>query len=152
MHEVQQQFVWLQPKDQSPSNWIFFETKRGRLKKSEACSQISCSVCGKFDELEALQSLESLPISVNTKSDYTLTNDGIIVVSNRMRSIIEEHFPNSLKFLQDRRMSRALDMPKHAYFLLSIPCRTWMPIAFSQLTFLLNDCVFEHSGYLVPID
>ncbi len=79
----------MQPKDQRKCSWAFFKGSRG-VTKSDVCERLSCTKCGKFDELEVLRrDIVQLPIKFASKDDYIASEDGVIFVSDKLKDLLK---------------------------------------------------------------
>ena len=104
-------YYWLAPKDQRVNNWILHrEHSITGVELREQYRGLRCEKCNKLDELAALELGIDDQTRIRSRSDYLITDDGFICVSNLTRHVIETNGVHGVYFriLSDDRYAIAL--------------------------------------------
>lgn len=92
---------WLVPKDQRNNNWVFFtESVDTGASLRDEYQSLRCHECGKIDELAAILSGISTGVKIRSKSDYLITDDGLVCTRHSLQSLLSELLPGQLQFIR----------------------------------------------------
>ena len=84
-------YYWLAPKDQRNYNWLFYEeSNETGIKLRSQYTHLLCWKCRKLDELAAVAIGLDRGVKIRSKSDYLMTDDGLICVSARGQQILAQ--------------------------------------------------------------
>jgi hypothetical protein len=93
-------FFWLSPRDQRHNNWIFYkESARAGVRLREELLSLQCPKCRKIDELAALETPISKEVKIRSKSDYLITDDGLICMTMTAQSVVLDAGVSGLRFI-----------------------------------------------------
>ncbi len=68
---------------------FFYDKKDGHLKHRPEYLDLVCPVCRKFDESAAVRRYLGPDIRVKTTKDYVLSSDGLVIASERFKTLIQ---------------------------------------------------------------
>jgi len=87
------------PHDTVNTVFLFYEINTvGKLVVKEEYKELSCSVCGKINEMEALDKGFLQAVSIRYRRPYILCAEDIQLVDDRARTIFEYILPGHLKY------------------------------------------------------
>lgn len=119
---------WLLYADDSVNSrpFLFHKTDKDRASLASEYAPLACTRCRKFDERKALALGIFGDHRVAENVDYFKANEGIAIVSQRMRGTIDGIKDSAVEFL---------DMPESPTFYVAMPRKVFLPVA--------NDPAFE---------
>jgi hypothetical protein len=93
-------YFWLSPKNQRHNNWLFYtESMETGIRLREQYVPLQCAECKKYDELAAIELGISPDVKIRSKSDYLMSDDGLICVSEAAQKVLLEVCPTSVRFV-----------------------------------------------------
>lgn len=93
-------YFWLAPKDQRFNNWIFYrESNESGVRLREEYSSLECPKCHKIDEIAAIELGVSPEVRIRSKSDYLLSDDGLVCVSTSAQKVFAEMSTDSVRLV-----------------------------------------------------
>jgi len=93
-------YFWLVPKDQRFNNWIFYhESNESGVRLREEYSSLKCPKCRKIDELAAIELGVSPEVRIRSKSDFLVSDDGLVCVSTSAQKVLAEMNTDSVRFV-----------------------------------------------------
>ena len=85
---------WLSPKDQRHNIWVFYtESMETEIRLREQYVPLQRAECKKYDELAAIELGISPDVKIRSKSDYLISSDGLICVSEAAQKVLLEVCP-----------------------------------------------------------
>jgi len=91
----------LVPTDSPVNDWLFwYEDAAGFLRPRQAYEDLVCPVCGKVDEVAAIDKGLDPEITIRSKGDITELSDGLIGASRRAKEIFQNEGIKGLRFIQ----------------------------------------------------
>lgn len=92
-------YYWLTPKDQRYNNWLLYTESSSGVSLRPEYKDLACSKCGKLDELEAIERGISPDTTLRTSSDYLMTDDGFVCVSEALRETLTSSGVSNITYL-----------------------------------------------------
>ena len=93
-------YFWLSPKNQRHNNWLFYtESMETGIRLREQYVPLQCAKCKKFDQIAAIDIGISPDVKIRSKSDYLISSDGLICVSEAAQKVLLEVCPTSVRFV-----------------------------------------------------
>jgi len=92
-------YSWLSPRDQRHNNWILYTEGDNGVALRDPYLELQCTKCGKVDELTAVERGLDENVTITSKSDYLISDDGFICVSDRFRSLLAEECISNVTFI-----------------------------------------------------
>ncbi len=89
---------WLVPKDQYYNNFLFWKDGKPRTLRP-AYAAVRCQVCGKLDELKALQMPLQDDIKIRARGDVVLTHDGFLLFSQHLQDVLSDNRVQGVRYL-----------------------------------------------------
>lgn len=92
-------YYWLVPKGQRHNNWIFSEeVPEVGVRLRERYRPLQCTQCKKIDERSAIRDVAG-DVRIRSRSDYLITDDGIVCLSAAIQRFLSESMVEGLQFL-----------------------------------------------------
>ena len=86
------------PKDQYYNNWIFWREGPPRTAR-DSYRSLQCAVCKKIDEFKAIHLPVEREVKVRSRDDIVGTEDGIIAISIRMKTLLDSENAKGLEYV-----------------------------------------------------
>ena len=91
----------LVPVDSRFNDWLFwYEDTAGYVRPRQVYADLVCSVCGKLDEVAAINRGIDPDITIRSKLDFIEMSDGLIAAADCAREFFEEEGIRGLRFIQ----------------------------------------------------